>query len=571
MKRQEGLTRRNTMDLSRRNFLKGGILLGATTAVGALVACSPQTDTANNEPKSESVSEGAANEFFRSIETFEIEPPAAGDVAFEAEPVPDDAVTQTIDVDVVVCGAGWAGCCAMASAAEGGASVALLQKGPAPLCNGADIAAIGDKIHASEGITIDREAYITDLMLAGNWRVNESVVRRFVYRSGEALDWLADNIGSKIDTPPSVNVYSEKAPGGINWYSTSVNLASCNSLLPLLVDYADSFGKLQLFYNTAACQLIQNDDGRIVGVYGKTEDGGYICFNAAKGVVLATGGYEYNPERQQKCLRPRDRVTYWLNACLGNTGDGHDMGLAVGALEDEYPHCVCGDMSATMGEYFSADALPPVYTIGILHPYLRVNDFGKRFVNEGIPFNFLTSAISSQLNAQCWVMFDGDFKSRISALDDMPWTITEDMMDWFFGSAITGETVDDLASKMDVDAAVLQETLNRYNAMVQAGKDDDFGAPISNMWPVAKAPYYAVREQMLVLCTESGLQVNANSAVISKETKAAIPGLYAVGTCSGSMFHDTYPHHCSGASLGRGLTYGYLVGRVLSGQEEPVA
>jgi hypothetical protein len=64
--------------------------------------------------------------------------------------------------------------------------------------------------------------------------------------------------------------------------------------------------------------LIQNDDGRIVRVYGKTEDGGYIRFNATKGVVLATGDYEYNPERQQKCLRPRDRVTYWLNACLGN-------------------------------------------------------------------------------------------------------------------------------------------------------------------------------------------------------------------------------------------------------------
>lgn len=548
--------------MSRRAFLNGCLTAGVVAAGANLAGCAPKQEGGASEATEQTVEKIA----FPSSEPFEGLQPPAGEIAFVSEPIAADKIVETVETDVVVCGAGWAGCCAAASAAEGGAKVVLLQKGDVPACNGGEIASFGDKVHAGYDDIIDPEEYIYDLMYTGSWRIDENVVRRFVKRSGEAMDWLMDIVGEHIEYP-ALSIAQTTKRGGLNWYSSAVNFNGSGgvaAMAPMMIEYMESFGNGEVRFNTPACQLIQNEEGRVVGVIAKNAEGDFTQFNAAKGVVLATGGYEFNWERLKKCLRPRDlQVRAWVNSCMGNTGDGHEMGLAVGGFEDEYPHALCTDPSGTKsGGAFGA----------AIHPFMRVNEYGLRFVNEAIPSNFLANAINAQVGAHDWVIADADIASNIDKIRDLviPGVTPEQEAEGFIADSVTSNTLEGLAEQMGINTAAFVETVKRYNEACEKGVDEEFGVPAEKLAPVLTPPFYACDEGQINLATECGLRVNSDSAVLSYETNAPIPGLYAVGTCSGSMFYGTYPHHCSGISLGRGLTYGMIVGRILSGAEAPV-
>lgn len=561
-------TRKHAAGISRRSFLCRGAAAGAALAIAGISSCSP-SDASNDSSSSANDAEKAAttDASYPSSEPFEgLQPPIEGEIAFVADPIPSDQIVETVDVDVVVCGAGWAGCCAAASAAEGGASTILLQKGDVISCNGGEIAAFGDSVHAHYDEIIDPEVYIADLMYTANFKIDENVVRRFVNRSGEAMDWLMGIVDGKI-TYPVLSLAAHDVRGGINWYSSAVSFnegGGTAALAPILLEYATESGNLDVRYNTPACQLVQDDTGRVTGVIGVNENGEYIQFNAANGVILATGGYEFNWERLKKCLIPRDlQVRAYMNSSTGNTGDGHEMGLAVGGFEDEYPHCFCNDPSGTLsGASFGA----------AMHPFLRVNDFGVRFVNEAIPSNFLANSVASQVGAHDWVIADSKMAEDMGKIRDLviPGVTAEQETELFIQDSETADTLEELAEKMGVDPDVFVATVNRYNELVEKGEDTDFHKPANKLSSVTEPPFYACNEGQILLATENGLRVNSDAAVLSLQTKKPIPGLYAVGTCAGSMFHDTYPHHCSGISLGRALTYGWIAGRILSGVEEPV-
>lgn len=551
--------------MDRRSFLKGGILAGSAAGL-ALAGCAPSGQPAPTATPSTGQPSGDAPQGsgFPSNELFEGLEPPAGEIAYVADPIPDDQIVEVIDTDVVICGAGWSGCCAAAAAAEGGAGVVLLQKEGIPNCNGLQVGAFGDSVHEHYGEVHDPEAYITALMYTANFRADENVIRRFVSRSGEAIDWLMGFLGDKIQYPTLTQEHFS-VRGGINWYSSAVTFAEmCSGLLPMLIEYAQSFGKTEVYYNTPACQLIQDDSGAIVGVIAKNPEGDYVRLNASKGVILATGGYEFNWEKLKRCMRPRDlEVRQWMNACMGNTGDGHEMALAVGAMEDEYPHCLCADPSGTKnGGAFGA----------ALHSFLRVNDYGLRFINETIPVNFRANAINTQIGAHDWVIVDSNLAANIDKIRDevIPGTTVEEEAQSFINDSVTSDTLEGLAEQMGVDPTQFAATVKRYNSFIEAGEDADFHTPIEKMAAVVTPPFYACDEGQINLATESGIIVNSDAAVINRETKRPIQGLYAIGTCAGSMFHDTYPHHCSGISLGRGLTYGMIAGRILSGAEQPI-
>lgn len=551
--------------VSRRSFLKGGVAAGVAMASASLVGCAPKAE--NEATQGESAGDTLEDSgLIPSSEPFAGLEPPAGEVAFVAETIASEDIVEVIETDVVVCGAGWAGCCAAASAAEGGAKVVLLQKGDVPACNGGEIASFGDKVHEGYNDVLDPEAYIADLMYTGAWRVDENVVRRFVKRSGEALDWLMGIVEDKI-AYPQLSIGKTTKRGGLNWYSSAVSFnegGGVAALAPLLIEYMESLGNGEIRYNTPACQLIQDDTGRVTGVVAKNDEGDFIQFNAGKGVVLATGGYEFNWDRLKKCIRPRDlQVRAWVNSCLGNTGDGHEMGLSVGGFEDEYPHALCTDPSGTKsGGAFGA----------AIHPFLRVNEYGLRFVNEAIPSNFLANAINAQVRAHDWVIADANIATNIEKIRDLtiPGVTAEQEAEGFIADSVTSDTLEGLAEQMGVDSDTLVASIKRYNELCEKGIDEDFNVPAEKLVPVATPPFYACDEGQINLATESGLRVNSDSAVLSYETNTPIPGLYAVGTCSGSMFYGTYPHHCSGISLGRGLTYGMIVGRIISGAEKPL-
>ena len=104
------------------------------------------------------------------------------------------------------------------------------------------------------------------------------------------------------------------------------------------------------------------------------------------------------------------------------------------------------------------------------------------------------------------------------------------------------------------------------NAACEAGEDVKFQTPKDYLIKLDTPPYYAMEESGAFLATVGGLTVNEHSEVLDRNGNP-IPGLYASGNVSGSMFYDTYPHQISGVSTGRCLTFGYILGRRLAGVE----
>lgn len=550
------MTRARDKVLSRRAFLGGSAVLAGGLATG-LAGCAPQSKSAAEA--SAETSAHKATEVLPSNES--LQPnywPAEGTPAFIAEPIGD--VSEVAEYDVVICGCGFAGACAAASAAEQGARVAVLEKRSTFGANGYGVAAVGDRIHKAAGVEIDVNKFVSDLMAtAGGYRANEGLIRNFVNRSGEAMDWMLDILGDDI-TPPTLGTQQMEI-GGLTWWASDISFVveQTAGLIPLLLSYAESFGNTDILFETPACQLVQDGDS-VVGVIAKSKSGKYVRYDAAQGVILATGGYEHNIERLRKCLRPRDLMcAAWLNMNSENTGDGHEMGLAVGGYEDEYPHCSCTDPSGTPNHTFFGAAM---------NSFLRVNDQGERFMNEGIPFDYRANSIGNQIGAHCWTLVDGDVLLHLPRINPTAPYTPEEQLQTLEADCLKADTLEGLAEQMGVDYATLQKTIDRYNALYEAGEDKDFGTPAVSMASVKTPPFYAVDESIVHLATVCGLQVTRNSEVISLKERKPIPHLYAIGNVSGSMFATTYPHHISAVSLGRCLTMGYVVGRILAGAEQ---
>lgn len=211
----------------------------------------------------------------------------------------------------------------------------------------------------------------------------------------------------------------------------------------------------------------------------------------------------------------------------------------------------------------------------LYQPWIRVNEAGQRFVNEALSVNYRANAIAQQPNGHDWCLWaapDG-LAAAISSTNYRNGTQSwnkkspEELEAALADDYEAYDTIEELAEGCGIDAEGLKATVARLQELRQIGEDVDWGNDISYIFDFSEGPFYAVEEGGACLVTVNGLQITPKSEVI--DTKgAAIPGLYAIGNVSGSMFFGTYPHELSGISHGRALTFGYLLGKRLAGQEE---
>jgi succinate dehydrogenase/fumarate reductase flavoprotein subunit len=302
-----------------------------------------------------------------------------------------------------------------------------------------------------------------------------------------------------------------------------------------------------VLFNTPVVQLVTEGE-KVVGAIVKGENG-YVKYLTAKGVVLATGGYEFNPEKLAACCRPRDlALGHWMNGTKTNTGDGHEMAKAIGAMEDEYPHPLMLDPEQLM-------------------PYLRVNKRGVRFTAEYEAYNHLANAIQAQPGAYNYYIVDANVMDIVTSI----WTPSSSCYGpkevWAGAAtsdkALKADTLEELAEKMGVPVDAFVATINHWNEMCDAGEDTDFHFPGKMMHKIDTAPFYATKEMASALCTCGGLQITAKSEVLNTEAQP-IEGLYAIGNVSGSMFSGTYPHNENCLSHSRCVTFGYNVAKTLA-------
>ncbi len=553
--------------MSRRTFLAAsGAAAAAVTAAGVAGTALADESTDASKPAAEgSLAGDSANSNFPTNDPNLFPPCAAGEgeIAFVADPISDDEIVATYDVDVVVCGLGPAGDAAALSCAEHGLNtVAVEKRGWANYCS-ATLGGTDSKIHKHWGVTFDKDEWLKDAMTDCGFRGTMELYNRYLECNGEAVDWYVDHIeeyGGFTDDDFPLTFAAGDFPDFRDQYdvtslshswNTSFNLPlSADELAQALPEMIEAAGG-EIRYECPACQLVTDDSGAVTGVIVKSADG-YEKYNCAKGVVLATGGYGFNLEKLQRCCRPRDlALVGWMSPSTGNTGDGHEMGLAIGAIEDEYPHPLMLDPLQLM-------------------PYLRVNKLGKRFTPEYEPYNHLACAIQAQPGACDYYIVDDDIATKINAI----WTPSSSCYGpkevWV--AAATGDTalkadsLEELAGLMGVDPDTFVATIEHWNEMCDAGEDTDFHFPGSMMAKIDTPPYYANLEGAEALSTAGGLQVDIHSRVLNTDFQP-ISGLFAVGLTSGSMFFNTYPHNLNCLSHTRNCTFGYMIGKYLSGDE----
>ena len=358
-----------TANVSRRQFVAGASTAAAGAAALGVMARRPPM------PKRRPLTAASETKW-----SFEIAP----------DPIPADQIAETFEADVVVVGAGTAGLCTAVSAQESGASVILISASSMPVSRGGSNHAFGSRLMDEMGVEHEPiNRCLRKELLANAGNVDERKWYNLVRDSRESMDWMldimdAEGIGYGLEGTP--HLYAEDDPmymsPGSHCFTDGTFLAGLGQqpAVEALARHLESLGGT-IYYNTKGEQLIREDDntGRVSGIVASREDGTYAQFNAAKGVVLATGDFSADKDMVAKyCpsilpLIKDVEVDYDRGlSCNGIFfGDGHKMGLWVGAAwQRAFP---CAPM--IIGGAFCAQP-------SLTHTGLLLNHEGKRFSNE---------------------------------------------------------------------------------------------------------------------------------------------------------------------------------------------
>ncbi len=323
-------------------------------------------------------------------------------------------------------------------------------------------------------------------------------------------------------------------------------------------------------FDTRMVELIA-DGGQILGAVIECQ-GQRQNVRAAKGVVLASGGFEKNQALREQYL-PAPTNTTWSAGNPANEGDALLAGLALGAktrlMNDAWwttTLCVPGEPAprlAIMEKSFPGSCV--------------VNKDGQRFANESQNYmafqkDLFKTHTPEHPNAPAWHVFDTTFRENFMVGPLMTKSMKPDSQIpkvWFeTGFVAKANTIEELAETLGIDASGLQETITKMNRFAQTGKDEDFGRgdaaydryyadpavkPNPCLAPIVKAPFYAMRIEAGDFGTLGGLDTDT-LARVKKADGGVFEGLFAVGNCSAAIL-PTYPG--PGATLGPAMTMAY--------------
>jgi 3-oxosteroid 1-dehydrogenase len=321
---------------------------------------------------------------------------------------------------------------------------------------------------------------------------------------------------------------------------------------------------IPLWLNTPLQSLITDESGAVLGVCAQRA-GSAIRIRARNGVLLATGGFEYNSEMRKRFLRDGGKDNYSAGS-PDNTGDGITAGQAIGGAIDLM------DDAWWMPAFKRPDGVMSVLVSERSIPRsIVVDQTGRRFVNEAAPYVTFVHQQLAGGHDPIWFVFDRKAKNRYQFGGVMPGQTFP--ADWFTSGLMhRADTLDALAAAIGVPASALRETVDGFNRFARDGKDADFGRgdsaydnyygdptlPHPTMDVIDSAPYYAARIQAGDLGTKGGLMYNANGQVLRADG-TVIAGLYATGNTSASVMGNDYAG--AGATIGPAMVFGFIGAR----------
>lgn len=533
------------MDISRRAFLSGAAILGAGATMAGLSGCA--------QPKGASQRE--ADERF--VDTTAGHSPA--DVA---------------ECDMVVVGSGTAGVCATARAAELGANVILLERcdalgGSSYMAEG--VAGTNTYVHERDGVSIDNSAMLQDTQSYHHWAADANVLKNYIEHSGATIDWLHETCGvnflmATVTAPTSYQT----------WHLTGDENGTMVRLGPGLIkpvsEFALSCGADVRTLSTATGLVFEDDEVR--GVY-YTDVNGVEHEVRAKSVVLATGGYANNPDLFEKYSNISHSRIHNYGA-FGRTGDGITWATELGAAT----HNIGTVMFASTYVPGSTAFEERVNWIFSWQPNLRVNEHGRRFMNETLSADFSVVSNAVLAQTQAYSVLDAAYLDDIEnvalpvGMDSigimsgkpLPGSIDAIEQAVAEGRVLKADTLEGLAEAIGCDAETLVGTVDAYNSYCEAGADPDFGTPAASLRAISKPPFYAANIQPALFTTVGGLKVDDHWRVV-KEDGSLIPNLFALGNdASSQVGHDYDVGVMSGSQQGWCATGGRMVAEYLFGE-----
>ena len=537
------------MEMNRRNFLKAAGAAGVASAALSSVALADEAAAEVEYPKGACASD------------YEYSP-------VEVAPITEFAAEYTYDV--VVVGGGTGGVPAALTAIEEGATACVLQKESVCISQGANESGVELEMSDPQGI----KNYIRGYMESVDWRADRGLVEYYTYHSGETMRWLRLRAEEAGNPPANVSTEEDVYEDGTKSVRHEWNYGpkpQCNlELIMALANLAEERG-VDFYYETPGVQLIQGEDGTVTGVVGKNADGEYIKFNATMGVILSTGDYQNNDslvERYCPDILGFDRKQF------GKTGDGILMAMQLGAGMVQTGHC-------HMMHDFDSGPMASV-------PFMAVNMDGNRFMNEDMPFTMINVQMRDQPKPGWFVqIYDGNYETTVPEMgfnatpaDAVQKWMPEVEMDRSVASGnkvIEGlvdlycaDTLEELAEKVEVPADALIASVERYNELVDAGFDEDFGKNPKYLKKIEQAPFWGARKHIRVSALCAGVTVNENYQVITTEGEV-IPHLWATGFGAGQLCGaPDWSMYQSGMSAGHCFTSGrYTAIQAVTGGLEP--
>ena len=519
--------------------------------------------------------------------------------------IDEAAITETVDTDILIVGAGNGGMFAAAYAAANGLNFRVIEQNANVQDTRHWYGAIDTAAAKAAGEKpADRAKLLSEISRYASGKCDQRVVKTWINESAAMHDFMRSILEDKYGWVCEFTSGSEAAwpaenaehntdylfPVEEHNYMASES-ASGTPRNELLLQYIQELG-YDVDFKTSLAKLEKNSDGRITGVIAQSaEDDHFIRYNANQGVLLACGGFPGNPYMMEQLDPLGTSVTTACSYSPATKGYGIRAAVWAGANLDKEAAPMLFDRGIVAPgvdagyvdseSVFGGKAFPGTvsqYNTGT-QPFLKVNRNGERFANESCPYNDIVYAAAHQPGRVYAQIHDANFAEDIerfhtigcSAMSrNMPQMVTSSMEKHIeAGLMFKCDTLDELADKMGFTGAAKDTflaTVERYNELYDKQNDEDFGKPAYRLSAIRTAPFYGCWLGASLLTTEQGIAINEKGQALDTNNQP-MEGLYITGDMSGSFFANNYPCLMAGVAMGRTLTFAMKAVKQMAGLE----
>lgn len=632
------------LNVTRRQFVAGtvgGLVLGAVAGAAIGSVGFPQTKTETSTETGTVTETGTT--VTQTGTTTETET-GSSTTTTVTQSIPPNLIldipsTWDYTADVVIVGSGGAGHAAALGALESGLSVLILEKnyvvGGSTALSGGNEWIPHSPVQLAAGITRSSTDVLEYVNYIGAGEQDDSLINVYLANGPAWIQHLQTITDIKFSMGAADQYFL--APGILpNNGSDTVSPAGSGAAIIAALDPLISSMGAQLLLNTQVTKLYKDATGTVLGVsavgyvpsvvgsgkggiavvstssssttsasssssttsstssaststsstattvsWPSTPAGTVINVKASKGVIMASGGFDWNSEMLINFMRgPED----YAEGVLSNTGDGQMMGSAVGGQLANMNN-VSGQTLYLVPSTSGYEGVVAVEDSGAQGKpgAIGVNLSGNRFIDEclGGHLYFRTmhewsSTLEAYINHPCFTILDSvhrQYYSIAGIAAGLP------MPSW----VATSDTIAGLATSLGINPTQLESTVATFNANAAMGLDPEFGrgqnildqsggdqvrykaGAIANpcLAPVSTPPFYGLQLHPGMTGTVGGLKINTMLQVLDWNNQP-IPGLYAAGCCSGGFWGEGFPG--SGSNVGPALVMGWLAGKSVAGK-----